>query len=184
MIIGIEGGLGSGKTLLMVRYLFKDAEKDYNIYSNFSLKGIKHKPLDVMEILKLDKDDTHLDDVSIGIDEITVFMDCRTSMSKANRILSYFILQTRKRNVTLYYTTQDITMVDKRLEKYTDIRIVADKIYKEDGEAIENLRKYTIFDLRDRRNFKMVKFVLDITKYYDYYNTNQVILPPTMFNDS
>lgn len=178
MIIGIEGGLGSGKTILMVRYLVKDSLKGHDVYSNFKLKKIDYKPLDVMEILELDKGSVILNDMSIGIDEFTVFADCRTSITKLNRMISYFILQTRKRNVTLYYTTQDITMIDKRIANHTDIRIVADKIKDENGKEIENLRKYYIYDLRDMRHFKYRTLVIDISKYFDFYDTNEVILPP------
>ena len=106
MIIGIEGGLGSGKTIMIVRYLVKDFFKDIPIYANFHLKKIDYKVLDVIKILQMDENKVKLGNISIGIDEITVFMDCRTSMSKMNRFISYFILQTRKRGVTLYYTTQ------------------------------------------------------------------------------
>jgi hypothetical protein len=178
MIIGIEGGLGSGKTLLMTRYLVKDFKKGIPINANYGLKKIKYEPLDVMKILELDKDKVNLDDLSLAIDEITVFMDCRTSMRKMNRFISYFILQTRKRNVTLYYTTQDFDMVDLRLINHTDIRVFAEKIPKGKGEYYKHHRKYTIYDLRDRRNFRWRQFYMNISKYYDFYDTNEVILPP------
>lgn len=178
MIIGIEGGLGSGKTLAVVRYLVKDYNDGRIIFSNFKLKKIKYKPLDVLEILKLDEGGVSLNNVSCAIDEITVFADCRTSMTKLNRFLSYFILQTRKRNVTLYYTTQDFNMVDLRLINHTDIRVVAEKIKKPDGEYYKDYRRYTIYDLRDLKNFNWKSFTLKITPYYDYYDTNEVILPP------
>lgn len=178
MIVGIEGGLGTGKTILMVRYLKKDSENKHELYCNFGLKGVPYGPLDVLEILKMQEGKVTLQNVSIAIDEITVFADCRTSMKKLNRLLSYFILQTRKRNVTLYYTTQDINMIDLRLANHTDIRILAEKIYTGDGKDLTDYRKYTIYDLRDLRNFNFTTFFLDISQYYNYYDTNEVILPP------
>jgi len=178
MIIGIEGGLGSGKTLLVVRYLLKDYFNKQAIYANFGLKKIKYTKLNVMDILELDKEGFNLNDLSVAIDEITVFADCRTSMKKMNRFLSYFILQTRKRNVTMYYTTQDINMVDLRLANHTDIRVLAEKIEKPEGGYYEDYRRYTIYDLRDLRHFRWKQFTLNITKYYKYYDTYEVILPP------
>lgn len=179
MIVGIEGGLGSGKTIMVVRYLTKDYHNGKRIYANFGLKRIKYKPLDVMEILELDEGGFNLQDLSVAIDEITVFADCRTSMRKMNRFLSYFILQTRKRNVTLYYTTQDFNMVDLRLINHTDIRVVAEKILKADGVTYyEEYRKYTIYDLRDIKKLNWKSFTLNITPYFEYYDTNEVILPP------
>ena len=179
MLIGIEGGLGSGKTLLMVRYLLKDFNKGNQIFSNFGLNHIPYKVLNVLEILDFDKENKSLIDISMGIDELTVFADCRTSIGKMNRLFSYFILQTRKRNVNLYYTTQNMMMIDKRVREHTDIQIFCEKIKDSDGEMIEKKRHYTIWDFRDLHDIpKPTKFILDISKYFDYYDTNEVILPP------
>lgn len=177
MIIGIEGGLGSGKTVLIVKYLKKDQENGNNIITNFVLIGIPHKTLDVQNILDMSKENININNVSIGIDEITVLMDCRRSSSKRNLMLSYFVLQSRKRNVVLYYTTQDFGMVDLRLMKYTDIQIVCDFIYDENGNSIEDYRYYTIYDTRDRKNIRISRFAMNITKYFKYYDTNEIILP-------
>jgi len=163
----------------MVRYLVKDFYRDKKVYANFKLKKIKYKPLDVLEILEMEKGRFNLDGVSCAIDELTVFADCRTSMKKMNRFLSYFILQTRKRDVTLYYTTQDFNMVDLRVINHTDIRVLAEKILRPDGETYyDDYRKYTIYDLRDIRHLNWKSFTLKISNYYDYYDTYEVILPP------
>ena len=183
MIIGIEGAMGTGKTIMMVRYLLLDYKKKSDIYCNFALKNIEYKPLDVIEILKLDKNKKSLSNISIGIDEITVFIDSRVSSSVLNRLFSYFILQTRKRNVVLYYTTQDIMMVDLRLRRHTDFIVECDFVFHEDDSIhpIENLRKYDIWDFRNPRSVRLVRsFIMDITKYFDYYDTNEVILPPIL----
>ena len=181
MIIGIEGGVGSGKTIMMVRYLLKDSLKGNMVYANFGLKNIRYKPLDVLEILRLETNQKSLSNVSIGIDEITVFADCRMSSSIVNRLFSYFILQTRKRNVILYYTTQDILMIDIRLRRHTDIIVEADFVFDEDDmiHPIKDIRRYEIWDFRDPRNSYMARnFIMNIKPYYKYYDTNQVILPP------
>lgn len=186
-IVGLEGGLGSGKTIMEVRYLVKDYLKGIPIHANFKLKKIDYEPLDVMKILEMDKEKININSLSLAIDEITVFMDCRTSMKKMNRFISYFILQTRKRNVTMYYTTQDFNYTDLRLANHTDIRIFCEKIKAtEDTPRSEvdikgfykHWRKYIIYDLRDLRNITVRKFKMNISKYYDYYDTNEVILPP------
>ena len=78
MIVGIAGGLGSGKTAKMSGYLRNDREKGFSVMSNYGL-NFPSKELDVVSLLD---SDTNLKDVSIGIDEITVFVDCRTSASK------------------------------------------------------------------------------------------------------
>lgn len=174
MIIGIEGGLGSGKTLLLSKYLYKDSMAGFDVRANFGLK-FKSNDLDVKELLETG---IELKNVTIGIDEITVFIDCRKSMSKMNRLISYFILQSRKRNVNIYYTTQDFDMVDKRLIQHTHIQIIAEKIYYSDGREITDYRRYTILDFRNPHNTKPITFIMDISKYYNIYDTDEIIKPP------
>jgi len=178
MIIGIEGSIGSGKTIAMVRYLYKDRyELKNRVLANFGLK-FKHEPLDVLKILEMNEQKKQFDNVSIGIDEITVFADCRRSQSKMNLLISYFILQTRKRNVQLYYTTQDIGMVDIRLFKHTDIIVICDFIYDENEQQVTDWRRYAVIDVRNKRQTKITRFNMNISKYYDLYDTKEVILPP------
>ena len=165
MIVGIQGGLGTGKTLLMARYLVKDSFNGRDVRVNFNLHNCTFKLLDIEELLNNKVD---LKNVSVGIDEFTVFADCRTSMS--NTMITYFILQTRKRNVCLYYTTQDFGMLDKRIIRHTHMFITAEKC-KDD-----NYRIYTVIDARDREAKPSV-FGLDITKWFDYFDTDQIIMP-------
>lgn len=133
---------------------------------------------------------------SIMIDEITVFMDCRRSMNEINLLISYFILQSRKRGVSFYYTTQDFDMVDGRLINHTDFMVECYLIRKSftygkvkiipEWDNILKLkhcldwRKYTILDLRDRRNIQDTTFKLCIKPYYDLYDTDETILPIDM----
>lgn len=178
MIIGIEGGLGTGKTIIMVRYLLKDYLNELKLFTNFGLKNIDYNKLDVLEIMK----NENLSGVSIGIDEITVFLDCRKSGSKMNRILSYFILQTRKRNVNLYFTTQSFNYIDRRMLEHTDIRVLCRHIYNENNEVVPNIKSYSIIDCRDISSgvadIPIHRIYLDISKYYTFYDTNEVIIPP------
>lgn len=188
MIIGIEGDLGTGKTIMMVRYLHKDfINLKHRIMSN--MQGLQFgEIINIPEIMQFDKKTKtkdidvkkmpNLNNVSIGIDEITVFMDCRRSMSKMNLLLSYFILQTRKRNVHLYYTTQDTDMVDNRLFKYTNMFVFCEYIYDEEGDVIDDWRNYFIVDRRKKRKWQTSSFNMNISKYYDLYDTKEVILPP------
>ena len=174
MIIGFEGGLGSGKTIGAVRYLLKDFANGRKVFSNIRLRGIDYEHLNVLDIMG----NENLTNVSILIDEITVFMDCRSSISKMNKILSYFILQTRKRNCTLYFTTQDFSMVDKRLMKYCEIQVLCSKVYNSDGSDREGVHHYSIVDVRDIHDVKISRFYLDVRPYFDYYDTDEIIMPP------
>lgn len=176
-VVGFEGGLGSGKTLKMVSHLKRDAEKGRKIFANFKLYGIKYTPLNVLDLMA----NPDLKNVSIAIDEITVFVDCRNSASKMNQLISYFILQTRKRNVTLYFTTQDFNMTDLRLIRHTDIMVLCVKPIawcKRNKKEIGLYRKYTILDFRHGRDVKRKQFIMYIKPWFNYYDTNEIILPP------
>lgn len=177
MIIGIEGGIGSGKTILMTRYLYKDFKRKKAIYSNYGLK-FKHEIIDMSKILEMHDNKFNLRDCSLGIDEITVFADCRRSGSKLNRLISYFILQSRKRSVDIYFTTQNLQMIDFRLLDYMDFQILAKKVKdKKTGKEVQGYAQYQVFDIRDVNNIKRTKFIMKLDKYYPLYDTMEVILP-------
>lgn len=164
----------------MTRYLVKDFRKGHKIYTNYKLKEIDFELLDLTTILDMHKNSFNLANCSLGIDEITVFADCRKSGSVLNRLISYFILQSRKRNVDIYFTTQNLGMIDLRLVNYMDVQIICEKVKNSQGQEVKGYAKYRVFDLRDIRNININRFVLDISKYYKFYDTNEVILPPTL----
>lgn len=178
MIVGIEGGLGTGKTIMMIRYLRNDQLNGRPIFANLGLFDIPYKPLDVLDILKMNKEKKQLKNVSIGIDEFTVFADCRRSSSRMNLLISYFVLQTRKRNVTLYFTSQDFNMLDWRLMAHTKIQIICDDVYTKDGKLAKDYKHFTVMDLRNKRRPLISRFIMNISPYYGFYDTDETILPP------
>lgn len=190
MIIGLEGGLGSGKTIGALRYLMHDYLNGHPITANIDIYGIEYEEFKLDDFLNKEKNTIELDNVSILLDEIQIYVDCRTSASKRNRLFSYFVLQTRKRNVTLYYTTQDFDMIEKRLFNFTAIQIMCEKLFAEDypelaeiygidheDNSILDIRKYVIFDFRNKKHPRVYTKIIDVSKYYDYYDTDQKILP-------
>jgi len=190
MLIGIEGFFGDGKTAYLVRCLKIDADNNRKIISNLKLNKIPSKIFDVEEFLNDDNND-NLRNATIGLDEITTVMDCRLSGSKSNLAFGYLVLQSRKRDVDIYYTTQDFDLVDyRRLIKYTSIFVIAQRIYKklelENGkyilEEIDNWRNYTVVDERKRKE-NVISFNLKISDYYDYYDTDQIIKPINLFKN-
>ena len=179
MIVGLEGPIGSGKTIMMTRYLVRDSINGRAIFTNYGLKHIKFTKVDMNKILEMHENQFNLKDCSLGIDEITVFADCRRSGSKLNRVISYFILQSRKRNVDIYFTTQNLNMVDFRLIDYMDFQINCKKVMNRKGEVVEGFAQYTVYDIRDIHDIKIKSFMLDIRKYYKFFDTYEVILPLT-----
>lgn len=177
MIIGIEGFLGDGKTVLMVRYLKKDYLKGRKIYANFKLNNIEYDKLNINDFLNTESSNK-FKNCTIGIDEITLFMDCRRSSRKENIAISTLLRQSRKRSLDIYYTCQNLDETDLRLVRYTSIFIIAQRCYikNSDGKTkeLENMRHYTIIDSRKRRD-NVTRFNLDISKYYNDYDTDEII---------
>lgn len=180
MLIGIQGGLGTGKTVLLTKYLITDYYKDYEIYVNYKLYDIKYNDLHVEEMLENEQQHVTLKNATIGIDELTVFADCRLSASKMNRWIGYLVLQSRKRSVDLYYTTQNFSMIDKRILNHTHIQVIAQSLYDREGNVIPHFKKYSVIDARDISSMKINRFILDIRPYYDFYDTDEIIKPPML----
>ena len=180
MIIGIEGFLGDGKTIYMVRCAKIDSENGREIYSNFNLKGIKYKRLKIEDFLDITKAEKYKN-ASLFIDEITLFMDCRRSSRKENIALSTLLRQSRKRDLDIYYTCQNLDETDLRLVRYTSIFVIAQRCYeriiekgKEVLKEIPDFRQYVIVDTRMRQD-NVTRLNINITEYYPYYNTDEIL---------
>jgi hypothetical protein len=167
MIVGIAGGLGSGKTLLMTRYLKQDSDAGRKVYANYGLRNMEYEKLDMGLLVANELD---LQNASIGIDELTLYMDARSSMG--NKYLSYFILQSRKRNVCLYYTTQNINMIDRRVREHTMVYVYCKDI------GIPDQRLVQIMDFRKGDNYvKPQLFKIFIKPWFKYFDTNETLVP-------
>lgn len=120
MIIAFLGTVGSGKTLSAVREAFQYYKMGHTVYANMGL-SFPHVKLDKKTFDTLIENKEGLQDAVILIDEMHIWLDSRSSMKKKNRLLTYFILQTRKRNVRMLVTTQHMDQIDKRLRNTLDI---------------------------------------------------------------
>jgi len=182
MLIGIEGNINSGKTVYAIRCLKIDYNNNRKIISNTPLFNIDYEDFDIKKFMSNDNIyRKSLNNATILLDEITVYMDCRLSGSKQNLLMGYLVLQSRKRNLDIYYTTQNLDLVDyKRLVKYTNIIVYAQEIYVKnpDGktESLENWRNYTIIDMRKYRD-NVTQFNMKISPYFKFYDTDFIIEP-------
>lgn len=120
MFIGTVGG---GKTLSMVYEAYKYYKyRGYTVYANFGLR-FPHIKLTKEKFDELIGSPDGLQNAVVLIDECHIWLDSRSSMRKKNKMITYFILQTRKRNVRLLATTQHLHQVDKRLRDTVDILV-------------------------------------------------------------
>jgi hypothetical protein len=159
MIISINGALGSGKTLMLTYLAYSYYKAGYAIYSNYHL-NFKYEPINV-------KESFDYSNCFIAFDELHTYFDSRQSTKKSNRIFSYFILQTRKRNVVLGYTAQLHGSVDKRIRAVEDFNVFCEK--KPDG-----IMYYITDGIKAKTLFLPNSKIPIIGKLYD---TNQIIQP-------
>jgi len=180
MIVAIEGGLGSGKTCLLTKYAVESyLLQGRKVYSNYHLKRIPYTKLDIVDIYL---NQPELKNVFIAGDELHTFMDCRLSQKRRNIIESYFVLQTRKKNVDLYFTSQWLNLVDIRLIRFVDVVIRMHKIYITNEDGIKMVHPYLFLaefhDYREDFIPDVYTKIFDGRKWFDHYDTNEVIYPP------
>lgn len=169
MIIGIIGDLGQGKTLSAVYLALKMKRMGYTIISNMKNFALNDDIIDdPQKIQELNSKDKYL----IILDEIYVYADSRNSMSKSNRLLSYLVFQSRKRNIDIIYTAQKISSVDIRIRGLTNIFINTINLGIVDNHII--LKWELIKDIS--RNFEYtpvrtirIKIPVKLFKLYDTY---------------
>lgn len=182
MLIGVEGLPGGGKTAICIRYVKKDYENGRKIISNTPLYDIEYEVFDIEQFLSNTNEyRKKIENATILLDEITMYMDCRLPHGKASLLMGYMVLQKRKRNVDIYYTTQDLDLVDyKRLVKYTDIIIFCQEvfIFNSNGEkqSVKDWRNYSIVEV-NKRSDNLTQFNMNIKPYYNFYDTNYIIEP-------
>jgi len=149
MLVSFEGKVGQGKTLSATTFAVLDwLEADRKIVANYNIwldrinyiydddgkvieeREVKHPKegdfvkFDYEFFVEAMENNTILYDTTVVLDEAYLFADARMSQSGFNKLLSYFVLQTRKRDVDLYLTTQQFENIDRRLRQNTDIRVL------------------------------------------------------------
>lgn len=161
MICGIFGDRGSGKTLFMTLLLKIDEEDKNHIITNYNV-SFPHKKMTLEEICKLPEE---LSNATIGLDELHMAADSRRFMADSNKQLAVLVTQIRKRQCDLYYTSQRIMQIDKRIRSHTDRVIVIEKVGKH--------KFYWIY--RARRGVIIKEGVIDGREIYDMYDTNEIV---------
>jgi hypothetical protein len=194
-MIGIFLGLqNEGKTLAMSYFAKWYYIKGYEIYSNYNL-DFPHKKLTKKIIIDYTMDRHQFKKTIFVIDEIYLFFDSRSFGNKANKIFSYFLLQTSKNNVNLYGTAQFLNTVEKRFRENLTFRCFCNRVYlnpiTKQYENIENnlriLPEYIVNNMYIRLNFltkahnifndaiKLTTYYLKAKSLFNIYDTTELI---------
>jgi len=154
---GFIGSMRSGKTLLMTRELYKEYLEGKKIFSNYWL-SFPHTILDINDLDDAIKrqDTSEYDNSVIGLDELHVYLDARTSGAKRNRITSYFMTQSGKMNCRILWTSQFLRQVELRV-RYNSNYLNSCKRF-----VIKNGKKIFLAQSDKRTNFciEVIHYVL------------------------
>lgn len=168
MMIGIIGRMRSGKTLLqsiMANYFV--SKTNLTLYANYPLVGSKQ--------VKTTRDIWALNDCIFCFDEIWMTMDSR--FWKDNATLTYWIMQTRKRGVLVFYTAQHRSEIEKRVRLATDLFIFCNSIEINGKKG----HKYTFLepDLMDEDCFNIGRSYLLLKPeiWYNLYDSFKLMWP-------
>jgi len=193
VIIGIEGGIGTGKTLTGVTLTLKDLYDGKKVYANVKFKNIPKNLMDKITYLTKDNMAKIFDHVKKGtwdmtnstvfIQEAHNYMDSRNSQSQKNKILSYWILQSRhtgRGSCDIIFDTQELGQVDLRLRRNTDIilRPYISKGFMEFINKKEILIPTMITSIGQRKirhKYTTFSFNLDVSVTREQYDTHEVV---------
>ena len=179
-ILAFVGKRGSGKTLLMSIFIAMDQIKwGTHAWTNYGMSSKKWGGHDATRMsgtfLKSffeTKGEAFLKTHGgiLAIDELATFLDAYSFRSKKNVIFSMFLMQTRKRNVSLYFTTQQMNMVPIRIRNNTD-RIIR-PFYDTETDIIT----YDIFDFEPPLEIYVRTLMLrNASKWFGLYSTTELI---------
>lgn len=111
----ICGELGSGKTLALTYLAWSNyMKKQKDLFSNYRLFGMKHTEV---------KHIGQINEMHSGFfagDELWLWLDSRTSRSQKNKVVADILLKSRKRDLTIAYTSQNVHQMDRRIRDVTD----------------------------------------------------------------
>lgn len=176
MITGLKG---AGKTAYMTKLLYDDFKRGHKVRANYKLE-FKSEGIDLDFLLT---NPYELQNMSLGIDEAQTWLDCRMSASKKNRIFSYLMLQSRKRHVDIYFTSQQAANVDIRVRKNIDFLYECVPMV----QTPKGLKRARLEDIEGKKiarilitefNFEAEqkrKFVFNPTEIFKIYDSDEFI---------
>jgi len=118
MIYPVIGNIGSGKSIFLAAMGLLKYCSGYEIYTNFTLRGIPTKRIfDVSDFSQI-----KADNIAVFIDEVQLTADARRSGSNENIIFSKNMTQSRKwgEQSDVFISSQSFFFMDTRLRTLTD----------------------------------------------------------------
>lgn len=170
MMVAIIGRMRSGKSLLMsilANTFYQMSKNQYQLWANYSLKN----SIEVTSTKQLWK----MKNGIFCFDEIWLTMD--SHFWKDVSFLTYWIMQTAKRGVVVFYTAQNRHQIEKRTRSATDLFILSNSIVINGKKC----HKYTFLipDLMDEDKFTVGRsyILYEPQNYYNLFDSFKLIWP-------
>jgi len=196
LVTGITGPRGSCKTLLLAYLGVMDMKHGRRVVANIDIYGpvkrygklveVKSEPLSFDALLSLSET---LEECVVCIDEINLWFPSMRAMANANRIAGILAQLIRKRNISIYYTTQNFKWVDGMIRWQTDLLVACQDIFhtlagKEAGVGRGEYARYIVVDRSGyltgvpyEISGKYSTGILEAKPIWQYYGTKHVIDP-------
>lgn len=196
VVSGMTGPRGSGKTLVMTYLAMQDMANGIPVLANYKIQGpfkkrgsivnVESQPLDLPQLFEMS---SSLRQCVAAIDEINLWFESTRAMSNGNRIIGIVLQQIRKRQMSVYWTSQNFDWVYNRIRWQTDtITECMDAAKTPQGREI-GLKKGERILLRTRDEsgyltglpYRLTGLVfpgvLDARPMWGCYNTEEIIDP-------
>ena len=191
MIIVFIGGRNSGKTASMTIEAYKKYKQGYKIYSNYHL-NFPYTPYTIDDLLMFAESGMYFGNTIFLVDEAHIYFDSY-SRGKRSMIFSYFLNQSSKNDIDVYFSTQFSRQIFIRIRLNTEVVVeCACKValWKHKGDkpiVLENYRMKpndykvivyiynNIIKFSDTGQDKIIKRMYKANKYFKLYDTHEVI---------
>jgi hypothetical protein len=184
------GDRGAGKTLSCTAWAYHFWRQGFKILSNYKLFFVEHLSrllnyqLDVEDLTKMGlyatktwnidfflehMQDEEMMNTTLLLDEAYLYMDKRNTGTHINKLFSWFVAQTRKKNVNVLVCVQKENLIDFRLEQAATHYIKCNPLGKT-GQFI-NL-------VKNRKNGERFTQIINGVDYFDMYETDELVASP------
>jgi hypothetical protein len=184
--LAIIGDPGSGKTNMLVRYLYNESRSGTRIASNLRTLKLPQLYMGFSDLVDAAKDDgdPRFHDLYVATDELGLGADSYEFLSARNKGLASFNAQRRKFHIRWVYTVQRFSMITRRLRLLTDGFVSMsdpDKrnMFYSDGRRVKTHREVCSGIFRAEyfdRDMKLIRRRLfNGRKYWSLYDTDERI---------
>lgn len=166
---------GTGKTCSMTGYLYQDYLEGKKIYTNYHTE-FSDEVIGFQAMINKLKG-VHSPDTILGVSEMQNVLNSVGSTQQQVLFIDSFASQMRKIDVDLYYDTQRLMNIHKRLRVHTDIILIPYKTHMDNKPCYFNRCKkpHKIFVYSHKPFIEKPILCFDATEVGKLYDTYEII---------